>query len=663
MTRHRLILHGVLQGILFGVVAGVLDAVFSRNEFLDRRLLTVAVLDWVACLALLGAVLGILAALLVHSGHSARRFRSSRVLAASTSAVLAVFPAWFLVLVQLNVVYLGSDTGALSLGVDAGVTVLAIAAGLFLVRGLTHSFASRGILARILASAPGSLLLAGSFLCVAALSWQGGPSATGPPSGSAPGDAPDVVLVLVDTLRRDHLSAEGYARTTSPSLDALAAEGARFPRFTSPSCYTKPAVASLLTSRYPSGHRVGHLRSVLPERLPTLVEAFRDAGYRTAMFCSNPIISAEFGFSQGAEVFHALEKEFTSKTRLGYALFRLAEGGRNLPGVRLWSGLLLGMEKRVLRGPGAEATSLSAPDVTEAFLDWRRSLSGAPSFAYLHYMEPHAPYRVPEGEAPDFAGDGPAPVAEHPSTVGLFLPFSRAQSVPDETREGMILAYDAEIAYLDRVLGGLFDTLRTHPASGRGTLLAVTSDHGEEFHEHGGWGHGQSLYEELLAVPLVLAGPGVPEGVVVDQAAGLLDVGPTLLDLAGLETPAGMSGRSLRSVLEAASSGNVPEPSSEDEVFAEILYGKNYRARSLRRGEWKVIVSRLDDREEVRLYHLMTDPGELRDLAGEQPDRLAELRDRLRARVDLAREGGAPEASAQFDPVTEERLRALGYLK
>ena len=664
MTRTRLPWHGLATGLLVGALAGVADAYTTPHAYLGRPFLAISVLAWCLCAVPTGAVAGALAGLVARGDSSAGSgLRAPATLAAALTAGGLVFATAFQVLVWLNVTQLAADTGREALLADLGVLVVAVVLSAIGMRILVSPMrrARPGLAAGLLVRPLGIALLVGATLGAAALAWRGGVGAVPAPTVATSADAPNVVLILLDTLRRDHLSGEGYARPTTPALDELAGRGARFPSLVSTSCYTKPAVASLLTSLYPSGHRVGHLRTVLSEDRVTLAEAFHAGGWRTAKFVSNTIIGPEFGFAQGTERFVTLPTELVPKTKLGYALFRLTEPGRETPGLVRIAALLRRLERRLGGGHGAGVLSLPAPEVIEAFERWQGTLGDDPFFAYLHFMEPHAPYRPPADVAERFAAPDEPFRAEHPSTIGLFLPFSHAAALPDAARRGMIRAYDAEIAGLDRALAPLLEELARPAANGRPTVVAVTSDHGEEFYEHGGWGHGQSLYGELLRVPFLLAGPGVPPGVLVDRPVQLVDIAPTLLELAGAPVPGEMAGRSLVGALRAAAAGAATDPEPRDEL-SEIVYGETYWARGLRSGRWKILVARLGEQESVQLFDVESDPDETHDLAAAEPDRTAAMRARLEARVAEASLPGGKGETAAFDPVTAERLKALGYV-
>jgi arylsulfatase A-like enzyme len=218
----------------------------------------------------------------------------------------------------------------------------------------------------------------------------------------------------------------------------------------------------------------------------------------------------------------------------------------------------------------------------------------------------------------------------------------------------MVAAYEGEIAALDRVLGRLLEALLTEE---RPTIVLVTSDHGEEFYEHGGWGHGHSLHEELLRVPCIVAGSGIPEGRLVSGDARLVDVAPTLLELAGIAPGASMVGRSWAEAIRQRAEA------FRGEAFSEIIYNDTYWARSLRSGVWKLLRGRFGEEESTQLYELASDPREARDRAADDPAMTEALSERLEEIVEAARRGAIAPETADFDPLTVERLRALGYVQ
>jgi len=268
-------------------------------------------------------------------------------------------------------------------------------------------------------------------------------------------------------------------------------------------------------------------------------------------------------------------------------------------------------------GQGAERP---ANEVADSFLQWlaRTGESRGPFFAWVHFYDPHAPY------AP------PAPYRD---------------AFPDRP-------YDGEIAFADAQLGRILDGLR---AAGheRDMVVAVLADHGEGLGDHGENGHGILLYESTLHVPFLLAGPGVSAGRVIEDPVATLDVAPTLLALLGLDVPKELPGRDLR---QALAGGRL----QTDSLYAEALFGRlNCRwssLRSLREGEWKLV-----EGGEPELFQLSADPGETKNRARTEPERLERLRRTLRAAVASMAPTGDVARPVALSPEQEERLRSLGY--
>lgn len=364
---------------------------------------------------------------------------------------------------------------------------------------------------------------------------------------------PSVVLLVVDALRPDHLGCYGYGRPTSPEMDRLAARSVRFAEAVSVSSWTKPAVPSLLTSLYPSQHGVwegsgsnpeGGLESdALGEEAVTGAEVLSAAGYRAAAFVHNAQLRAAFGLAQGFEVYRELEASGTA--------------------------------------------------VVEGALEWldrvRRESPSVPFFVYLHLLDTHWPYEPP----PEAAAALGATAGKRPDDYALREAVNRGVvALGDEELWEIVLRYDAEIRGVDRAVGRLVAGLESRGLF-EGSVLVLTSDHGEAFLEHGRLGHGGDLYEESLRVPLLLKLPGSRDaGRVVRQRVTTLDVMPTILELAGLRPEAGVSqaGRSLLRFLGDGSRGETGP------TFAEVRHGRTVQKAVCLDG-WKLVRrTRLRDR-------------------------------------------------------------------
>ena len=294
---------------------------------------------------------------------------------------------------------------------------------------------------------------------------------------------PSILLVSIDTLRQDHVSAYGYERATTPRIDALAAEGALFLNAVSTSNWTLPAHMSLVTGLPPSLHRVEDDGSRLSEGLRTLAEVLSDEGYATGGVTSHVYVGKQFGFERGFDHF-------------------------------------------------ATRWNQPAETVTDQALDWLDGTGERPFFLFLHYFDPHWNFAPAEPFASRFGAGDPG----RGDIEALKRYFDRRRPMPVELVEDVGRLYDAEIAYTDHHLGRLFDRLEERGRLDR-TIVAVVSDHGEELGEHGSFGHGTHLFGEVTRIPFVLRYPaGVPAGP-RGGVASLADVPHTLLALAGLEVP------------------------------------------------------------------------------------------------------------------------------
>jgi arylsulfatase A-like enzyme len=445
--------------------------------------------------------------------------------------------------------------------------------------------------------------------------------------GAAP--RPHLVLVLLDNVRADHVAAYGYPRPTTPQLDELARRGLRFARVQAPSSWTRPSVGSLFTSRLPSEHGAVTMESGLSPAIPTLAEALHAAGYRTVGFSANFVhVSERGGFARGFDSFTA----------------------RSLPADDAY--------QELFPMPTADggSVSLRAPrgdELNRSVLDGLPPAAGGPLFLYVHYMDAHVPW-VPTPERwRRFANDPAArPWASSAEVVRL---ATEQPPVPAAERQRLVDLYDAGISAADAALGELLAALRERGFCGACVVL-VTADHGEEFGEHGGWFHGQTLYGESLWVPLVLFDGRAPAGGRVDdRTASLLDVAPTLLSLAGASVPEGMRGLSL---LGPATERVLAAELHEDPRLEQAVRPRDHRL-ALLRWPWKVIVSRSGER---RAYELDRDPAEREPLAPEASGAPDEIGSARAADRWLSLRPPAAPADA-LTPEEREGLRALGYVR
>jgi arylsulfatase A-like enzyme len=421
-----------------------------------------------------------------------------------------------------------------------------------------------------------------------------------------------VILIVVDTLRADHLGVYGYARPASPNVDAWARQAAIFEWAVSPSSWTLPTFGSILTGQIPSRHSVGSRVSELDRKrtrrlddnLPTLPEALRDQGFATAAIVNNPWLKHRFGMSRGFDSYD-------------YRLTNNQKGRR-------------------------------ANEVLDLALAWIEEHEAEPFLVLVHLFDPHLTYEAPAPVRGRFTKEFErfALPVNQPKDIR-----SRIDSISAGQRSFITAAYDEEIAFVDQELGRFFETLRSKGLWKR-LLVVLTSDHGEEFFEHGGFEHGHSLYQEVVRVPLLFWGPAVRAGR-EPAPATLVDLTPTILDavgVAGSETYAGVS------LWPTLTRRRRPAPRSL--VSEGTLYGGE-RSSIIR---WPLKLSTLGGNRELRLYDLASDPFEHTDLAALRPEEAARLRGELEATIRQARAQASGEELTLEDKTVEE-LRALGYLE
>jgi arylsulfatase A-like enzyme len=444
---------------------------------------------------------------------------------------------------------------------------------------------------------------------------------------STKGQAPNILLIVIDTLRADRLGCYGNERGLTPFLDSLGARGTVFVNAYAPSSWTCPSVASLMTSRYPMQHRVVSFASKLADEERTLAETLQPSGYLAGGFSANFRLLEALGYAQGFQHWRADLKH---------------DGG--------------------LRGGDLRRQSMEWLDQA------RRSAPGQPILLYLHYMEPHAPYDPPEPFRQQFLrkDDGALDAA----TANEYLVGLRWYKLTHPDVEMLASLYDAEVASADAELRSLFAELEQRDFL-RNAIVVVTADHGEEFWEHGNLSHGTSLYNESVRVPLLLIAPGYAGGRRVEQNVSLVDVAPTLLDLLGLPREPRFEGRSLVPLLRPQSLGarfkawrRLGGRADAPDVLLDLEsvgYGVDARehGQGLVRESTKLLL-RPGGLPEV--YDLERDPLE----KSANPDALqaqsSALREALEAsRADLGSRAGAAAETAPFDDATREKLRALGY--
>ncbi len=468
----------------------------------------------------------------------------------------------------------------------------------------------------------------------------------------------NVLLLVVDALRPDHLGTYGYERPTSPTIDRLASEGLTFLNAYAQAPCTNESTATLVTSLYPSAHNVNRNGDALPDSCLTLMEAMQASGYRTAVFSSNPYVSPLTGFGRGVSFFYSEAIPSTRASVLRVASNKLYALG----GGAGWIPAMVDRLERLVPLPAGQVayTGGDARVMTATLLEWIDMDPDAGFFAYLHYMEPHEPYDPPPpyDEMFDPGFDGLRRLVPPRRVVEGGLRVAATDPLPEDALRNMVARYDGEIAYFDGELGRLLDELGSRGIL-ENTLVIITADHGEEFFDHGRWGHSHSLYEELVRVPLILWWPGgIEGGTAVEGIVRHIDIMPTVLGIAGADgliEVAGLEGANLWPAIEAG--GEFPE---ELPAYTELSCGGGF-SRSLRVGDMKMIFTAGGSGPPVMLFDLSNDPEETNDLAAERSELASSLVSESKRIYDESRARKLEARRSSVDPATKERLRSLGY--
>jgi choline-sulfatase len=444
------------------------------------------------------------------------------------------------------------------------------------------------------------------FICACFALLSLGACATAPPPAAQIAVIPAeqrperVVLVTIDTLRADYVGSYGSKSSRTRTLDRLAADGVRFATTISPTPITMPSHASLMTGLDPTLHGVhSNAKFRLDDGIPTLAEQFQVHGFATAAFLSSVVLDRRYGLARGFDVYD---------DRMGFR--------RNIEGAT---------------GGYAERT---ADQVVDATLEW---LESAPNrfFLWVHFYDPHGSYDPPRGFRPK-----QSTTTAKPEEVGVF----------EYAKQAFPPLYAGEIYFADTELGRLLRILNIKFADDR-TLFVVTSDHGESLGEHGELTHTLTLYDATQKVPLLMKGPGVPSGRVVDAQVRLVDVAPTILSLSGLPAIERTTGQDLRPWMSGEREDGLE--AYVETLETDLAYGWS-PVLGLRTGEYKYLRT-----VRPELYALDTDLHELNDLAASLPAKLKELDAALEAHLGDALPV-VPNAVAPPEEIA--LLESIGYV-
>jgi arylsulfatase len=454
-------------------------------------------------------------------------------------------------------------------------------------------------------------------------------------AAGTPGARPNIIFVLVDTLRADRLGCYGHPGGLSPMMDELARQGVLFEQAIATSPWTLPSIASIFCGYYPTVHKVTSYREALQmsqgaagavryfgDEFTTLAEVLQANGYLTAGFSANPFITQKLGFAQGFEHF---DSSFAANETHGNV-------------------------------------------VNEAALRWLAQRDKSkPFFLYLHYMDVHDPYKAGDKyveplvaaveQMPNKTPLSEAEMKRHKDYFGKSAVAYRG--VPRHMRlfryaEYWRARYDAGVPQVDQYLDELRGKL-SEMGLWDDAYVILTADHGESLGEHELWAHGLSAHQDQLHVPLILRWPGklAPDRR-LPQTVRLFDLMPTLLAQLGIDVPPDLQARSLAGLISGEAQSSLP-------AFAEAVK-RRPGEKAFVSGKWKLLAYMDEDRYE--LYDLDEDPTEQHDLAGQYPQRVTELRELLGRQIAENDALGAGVEAREAEMTAEElaRFRALGYI-
>lgn len=450
-------------------------------------------------------------------------------------------------------------------------------------------------------------------------------------------NVPRVILLTVDTLRADALNSRAEGGTETPNLDSLAADSVVFEAGYSSAPWTLPGFASMLTGLSPSVHRTSKFGHALPEEVKCLAEYLQDEGYLTVAHVLNPVLDGVRGFDRGFLRYEVFPRQNPGGDSLGRALIRLFL-------------------------PFYYSYATSSEDITDLTLSWLEANRDDDFFLWHHFLDPHFPYAPPrrfwpEGDPPPGMGykvgiEGEGIVAEEDSPWEVPLEgFDRQVAWYREL-------YLAEVRYMDEQVGRLLEWLKENGLY-EDTLIVFTSDHGEEFAEHGELFHGRNLYEETLRVPFMIKLPGSGPTRHIAAPVSTESVTPTILELLGIEIDADL----FSSTSLAPLARGLAEPDGRPLYFTGLLIHKEQEAILFNA---KKLIRKTDPAGE-ELYDLEIDPGEQESLIESQPMHAEKGREFIashRTRSDALGEalGIEGESTLTLKPSSLKQLEGLGYL-
>ncbi len=624
----RRVFSGVMGGLYGGALVGLLEALLVMNlaDLEELWVLPYAVLLYGIVGAVMGGAIGLLIQPVAHLlGRHEVRGNTFAI------AMAVVFSIWAAVVTRFRLIRdLFRERPPQGMILPLAVLVAAIIVGLLLFLWVRRLSTKGRLLAPLRQPISGPLIYAGIVGVLLLIGWwtrsEIQTDFISSPQYAERQRKPNVLLIIVDTVRADRLGCYGYHRNISPGLDSLATHGIVFEHPIAQASWTRPSIATVLSGLYPSTHRAISKVSMLPGDVVTLAEAFRAGGYYTVGYANNINIAPMFGFGQGFIEYYHLSPEY---------FFGASESAAKLS---LYDIMRLIRERFISKAKHVDHYYRDAAYVSAKAKEWLREKKPRPFFMFLHYMDPHDPYFVHP-----YNGEGYARVSM-PNP-----PLEMAQELSD--------VYDQEIAFWDSHFSDLLASMRANGLFDN-TIIVVTSDHGEEFAEHGGWWHGTTLYDEQIRVPLVVCLPdSAMAGSRIANQVRLLDIAPTLLSRCGLPVPPTMQGSSLH--------WEEPEFEGIKHAYAEEDFEGNL-LKSIRSLDWKLVQANRGNRRglaALELFGLNTDPKERTNLIDENQDEVRQLQTLIDDYSRQAMEAAVQEEHVDLDGTTRDQLEALGYME
>jgi len=419
--------------------------------------------------------------------------------------------------------------------------------------------------------------------------------------------SPNVIIVVSDALRRDHLGCYGYEKTTTPYLDAFARESSIFKNAYAQSPSTKPSIASLFTSKYPSQHKAIYNENSLNPEFLTLAEVLKEHRYVTAAFNENPMIELRFNYNQGFDQWNTNDKRHK---------FTLA----------------------------------SMKDFDDKIMTWLDTNYENPFFLYIHFIDPHNPYRAPMESTTQEKNEN--------STLGRMTEGKKLLKLKNgiliglfEGIDQLISLYDEEIKYVDSRFGQLMDKINQLGIMNN-SMIIFLADHGEGFLDHGFFYHSYSVNAELINIPLLVHFPGGMKEVLPDVPVQQVDIFPTIMDVIGIEDDSfSFEGKSI-----------FKKRPPEAIIFSEHLrkgYGKGMQQCVIKKN-WKLIYSL--ETQTFNLYNLKLDPMEKTDRSKEFPSIAKQLKNELYTWHQRMLKNSSKAQKAHIDKELYRKMYSLGYI-